>query len=275
MKSKNDASKRVQSTFKHASGSQSTTCKVCGMTYFPHIPKDKELHVKYHKKFVSGVSWPPSLHDKEGVLMTKSVRPTEKRRMLSSSSSSSSSSSLSLSSSSPIVISFVSVSKSSNSQLRKVEDLLTLVNSELSAPRDSQEWKKNHTTSEDVSIEGRAFVAIYQNKAIAIVTTDPIYSRATQCKWMVHKNQSIVPNQVNNSIKIGISRIWTAPNYRYMGIAKYLLQCVMEHSIYGVTLSKNEIGFSQPSFAGGLLAKSFNGVLHKSGEILIPVYMEK
>lgn len=264
MKSKNDASKKVQSTFKHVSGSQSTTCKVCGMTYFPHIPKDKELHVKYHKKFVGGVTWPSSLHNKEGVLLTKSIRRTEKRSLLL----------LLLLLPLPIVVTFVSVSKSSNLQLKKVEEILTMVNSELSAPRDSQEWK-NGATNKDVPIEGRAFVAITQNKAIAIVTTDPIYSTATQCKWMVHKNQSIVPNQVNNFIKIGISRIWTAPNYRYMGIAKYLLQCVMEHSIYGVTLSKNEIGFSQPSFAGGLLAKSFNGVVHKSGEILIPVYIEK
>lgn len=233
----------VQSTFT----SSSITCKVCAMTY-TQLPKDRDLHKRHHHLFINGVSWPRS---QDAPVMKTTVRKID--------------------SSTSYQVEIYTVDKSSTVQIRRVEELLKMVNSELNAPQDSQEWKSNNPA---VAVPARAFVAVVNGRAVAVCTTDSIHDTDLQCRWMVYKSQKIVPGQVNRAIRLGISRIWTASNYRRLGIADKLLQCVLEHSVFGVTLAKSELGFSQPSFAGGLLAKHFNGVIHKSGETLIPVYIE-
>lgn len=229
------------------------------MTYYHYLPKDQQLHQKYHKVFINGISWPLSYQDEKIFSITIRHAQTEEMPLKSK---------LNLKLNlATLVITFMGIDKKSQKQVKKLEEMLEMVNKELNAPLDSQAWK-------EVEGSGKAFLAVCQDKAIGVVTTDPIHS-IDQCKWMIYKTQTIVPNQTNSAIKIGISRIWTAPNFRRLGIAKHLLQCVVSNSVYGVKLNKNEIGFSQPSTSGGLLAKSFNGVKHKSGEVLIPIYIEQ
>lgn len=245
------------------SSNQSTTCATCGMTYYSHVSKDKDLHTKYHFNFINGIPWATSFCTN---IIVKFVI-AEKTPLLTRSGTIKTRKQTSLSTEAMIL----TIDKKSVKQVRRVEEILKAVNQELNAPSDCQTWKKELTDP----IQGKAFVVVIYNRAIAICVTDPIRDTEQQCRWMIHRTQSVVPKQVNKLIKLGVSRIWVAPKWRRYGLATRLLEIVLKHSVYGIVLDKREIGFSQPSFSGGLLAKNFNGVMHKTGETLIPVYLEE
>lgn len=242
--------------------SQSTTCATCGMTYYKHVSNDNDLHEKYHFNFINGITWPTSfcsnILERFIVLADSSVeaRRTSKSKKLHSSSKETL---------------IITIDRKLIKQVKRVEELLKAVNRELNAPSDGKAWQKDYKGP----IQGKAFIVVIDGRAIGICTTEPINDVEKQCRWIIHRTQGIVPNQVNKLIKLGISRIWVAPKWRLRGLAKRLLDIVLAHSVYGIVLDKKEIGFSQPSFSGGLLARSFNGVIHKSGEVLIPVYLEE
>ncbi|EGW35179.1 uncharacterized protein SPAPADRAFT_131666 [Spathaspora passalidarum NRRL Y-27907] len=223
------------------------TCPVCEMTYNVSIPSEKQAHTKYHSSFVNGIPWTTALPSLDSfTLIVKSVKSGRSNTIVRGN--------------------IVTIDKTNKSQVSKVDQLLDMVNQELSASQDSGEWKSlKHESS-------KAFVIVIENRAVGVCSTDTVGDSLG--RWMIHSSQTIVPNQINKSIKIGISRIWIAPKWRRYGLGQRFLQVVLKNSIYGVTLTKQQIAFSQPSTSGGLLAKSFNGVSHKSGEILIPVYIE-
>ncbi|ABN67351.1 N-acetyltransferase ECO1 (Establishment of cohesion protein 1), partial [Scheffersomyces stipitis CBS 6054] len=238
--------------------SKSTTCPECHMTYYEYISKEKELHMRYHARYNSGIPWPPSLSTKvvREFMLHRVLEPKQKgfKRVKSSTVS--------------IKAEVVSVDKNSKRQIQKAQTILDMVNRELNAPSDSGSWKKVECES------SKAFVIVINGYAIAICNTDPITNVDRQARWMVHRLQTVVPNQVVKTAKVGISRIWVAPSWRRNHLAQILLEVVLTNSIFGTTLNRNEVAFSQPSHSGGLLAKKFNGVTHKSGELLIPVYLE-
>ncbi|ODV77537.1 N-acetyltransferase ECO1 [Suhomyces tanzawaensis NRRL Y-17324] len=234
----------------------STTCGECGMTYYYHIAKDTELHKKYHFSFVNGLVWPESMCGK--VIGSFDIMvPVRKGKGLKSKVSKDA-----------VEVRIVSVEKGNKRQILKTEQLLQMVNQELNAPQDPQSWK------DELQEAGRAFLLVIDNRAIGICSTDPITNLEVQSRWMIHKTQQLVPKQVNRATRVGISRIWVAPKWRRFGLAKNLLQIVLDHTFYGIKLKKAQVSFSQPSYSGGELAKSFNGVIHKSGEVLVPVYLE-
>lgn len=249
-------SSKIQSTFGSA---KSLTCKTCGMTFQSHIAKDKAMHVKYHSEFINGISWKKG---PEKVLEKVEITVDKKS----------------------IEVQATVIDPGLLLHVKKVEKLLEMVNSELNAPPANDAWKsKKGTYSEELKVDseaqsaivpGRAFVLLALSRAIGLVVTEPILDVETQSRWMVHSTQDIVPGQVNKNPRIGISRIWIASKWRRRGLGNVLLRAVLRHSVYGMALQPAQVAFSQPSHAGGLLAKSFNGVKHKSGEVLVPVYLE-
>ncbi|KAK6456776.1 ESCO1/2 acetyl-transferase-domain-containing protein [Scheffersomyces xylosifermentans] len=260
-------SEKVQSTLRFTSpnsssgllASRSTTCSACGMTYYEYVPKDREIHKKYHDLHAQGIPWPESLSVKKVKDLTITINTSFKRatglkRQKNTSTTTK--------------VQIIAIDKSNKKQVQKTSQMLDMVNRELNAPTDSGEWMNPGIES------SRAFVVVIENKAVGLCTTDTISDVQKQSRWMVHRTQSIVPKQVNKNSKIGISRIWVASSWRRYGLAEAMLQVVLTNSIYGVSLAKSQIAFSQPSHSGGLLAKKFNGVQHKSGEILLPVYLE-
>lgn len=249
-------SSKIQSTFGSA---RSLTCNTCGMTFQRHIAKDKAMHAKYHSEFINGIPWkkgPEKALEKVNITVDKIS----------------------------IEVQATSIDPGLVLQVRKVEKLLEMVNSELNAPAANDAWKsKEGTNTGKLKIDsgtgltivpGRAFVLLAMSRAIGLVVTEPILDVGAQSRWMVHSTQDIVPSQVNKNTRIGISRIWIASKWRRRGLGNVLLRAVLRHSVYGMSLKPAQVAFSQPSHAGGLLAKSFNGVKHKSGEVLVPVYLE-
>lgn len=249
--SKND--KKIQSIL--AIPFKRNTCRVCGMAYSLQVRADVEVYKRYHTQFTSGITWPTSLNSKPlnsfvVVRREKSSALGKLKRTITSK---------------RFKVHIQTIDKRNKRQVEKVEQILEMVNRELNASYDSKEWKSSEHES------SKAFVVLVGGKAVGLCTTDSI----NEANWMMHKTQTIVPHQIVKNIRIGVSRIWISADWRQHGLGKELLNCVMANSIYGQVLRKNQIAFSQPSYSGGLLAKSFNGVVHKSGEVLIPVYLEK
>ncbi|CAI5756528.1 unnamed protein product [Candida verbasci] len=247
-------SKKVQSIFILPNNDKLTTCKTCEMTYNQSINNEVKIHNKYHLKFTNGLNWPHSLIDKTLDTITivdKKVKSTNHKSIISKEMK---------------LAKVISIDKMNKNQVLKTESLLRMCNLELNATPDSKQWQKFQYQS------SKAFILVIDKKAIGICTTDEI--KPIDSRWMIYKTQQIVTDKEIKNVKIGISRIWIAPKWRGFGLAKKLLEIVLKYSIYGVVLNKNQIAFSQPSYSGCQLAKSFNGVLHKSGEVLIPVYLE-
>lgn len=230
--------KKIQGTLNVAPAS--TSCKLCGMTYTRNVAEDRAMHTKYHASFINGPPWVSSLDP------VRKIRVVKERKS--------------------ILLCFYAVDVSLARQVARVETLLEMVNRELNAPQPSSAWKD----PAKYEIPGKVFVAVVNNRAVGFCVTEPINSAF----WLVCRTQQIVPRQENKQAKIGISRIWVAPAWRRCGVALQLLDVTLRYTVYGMRLQKLQVAFSQPSFAGGLLAKQFNGVQHKSGETLVPVYLE-
>lgn len=148
-------------------------------------------------------------------------------------------------------------------EVSKALELLQIVNQALNAPDDNDFWLDQ--TGEN----GSAFVYIKDKTAVGIVTIIKEHNG----KWYSIDDGRIVSNR-DIPVLCGISRIFVASSQRRRGIAIRLLDCVRKHMIYGAEIPKSKLAWSQPSFSGGKLAAVYNGVKHKSGRMLVPVYKE-
>lgn len=242
----NERSKKTQSVLNLSSSKTSgpSACKLCGMTYYAYIKQDKDIHQKYHLSFVNGVKWTTKTE------AIKRIRVKTK--------------------SEEIEVEIVRADEKQAAQVTRVEKLLEFVNKELGASAASDAWRDRKKGSSS----GYAFVLLIKGIAIGVCVTEAIVDVQLQGRWMIYQTQEIVPRQVNKNIILGISRIWIAPKWRRFGLGKHLLQAVCDYLIHGLQLNPRQVAFSQPSSAGSLLAKSFNAVKHKSGELLLPVYIE-
>ncbi|KAI5951371.1 ECO1 [Candida jiufengensis] len=252
------STKKVQSILNFTDNNikKTITCTICEMTYNSKLPVDVDLHKKYHLEFTNGISWPNTLTPSNYLAQNFNLVVTETRPKLGKLKS--------IKAQNIVKARIIVIDKTNKRQIEKVDKILKMVNQELNATEDSKQWRNLNFKN------SKAFVIVINNKAVGLCTTDTI----TEGKWMIFKNQKLVPNQTISGVKIGISRIWISPRWRQLGLGLKLLKFVTENSIYGQSLFKNQIAFSQPSSNGGKLAKSFNGVLHKSGEVLIQVYTE-
>lgn len=221
-----------------------SACKLCGMTYYAYIKQDKDIHRRYHLSFVNGVKWTAKTEVIRRIRLK--AKPNE------------------------IEVEIIRADEKQAAQVTRVEKLLEFVKKELGASAASDAWRDRKKGLNS----GYAFVLLIKGIAIGVCVTEPIVDVQLQGRWMIYQTQEIVPRQVNKNIIIGISRIWIAPKWRRFGLGKHLLQAVSDYLIHGLQLKPSQIAFSQPSSAGSLLAKSFNAVKHKSGELLLPVYIE-
>lgn len=247
MKSSKSPSRRLRQSTLNVPTSGVKTCSKCGMSYHASLPQDQKIHAKLHATFTDGLNWKISSADaiKDSFQLRENISKNDVR--------------------------IVEILKDSAYHKACVEKLLVIVNQELNAPSGNNAWK-SHT---DSKVQGKAFVVIIKARAVGVCITEPIKDLAKQARWMLYRNQEIVPDQVNSLPILGISRIWVASRWRRHGLGLRMLDCVRKHLVYGMTIKPVEIAFSQPSCAGGKLAKQFNGVKHKSGEILLLVYLEQ
>ncbi|KAJ1651800.1 hypothetical protein IWQ61_007719 [Dispira simplex] len=69
--------------------------------------------------------------------------------------------------------------------------------------------------------------------------------------------ENLVLGRIPVEATCGISRVWVAPRFRRRHIAHHLLDAVCQFFVYGLTIPRRQLAFSQPTTQGILLAKSF------------------
>ncbi|KAL6938164.1 hypothetical protein ACO0RG_004707 [Hanseniaspora osmophila] len=157
----------------------------------------------------------------------------------------------------------IEIQKENVQEVKLALQLLDFVNEELTAPKDENDFW--------ISGNGKCFVFIKDGRAVGVITLEDLVSTHYTMKWMILSTKEIVEH-VNPRFLAGVSRIWVSKQYRRNGIALKLLETARRSFCFGVELKPLQIAWSQPSESGSKTAKKFNSVLHKSGELLIPVY---
>lgn len=149
-------------------------------------------------------------------------------------------------------------------EVKATVEIMNIVNDELNAPHDENDfWSLPGG-------QGKAFVYVKDNRAVGVVTVEVL--EPSRGRWMVYESKSIIEH-VRPTFLLGISRIWVCRTERHKNIATKLLEAARENTIYGRSIDRWQIAWSQPTDSGGKLASSYNGTRHKSGKILIPCYI--
>ncbi|GAV55394.1 hypothetical protein ZYGR_0AV00250 [Zygosaccharomyces rouxii] len=250
---KNGGKKLVQSRLQIGPKSHLTKCTKCGMTYSPSVIDDTTTHKNYHEMHLKGKKWPSTWGS--GILL-KSFNDSTSLTPPSSSSK------MGISNSKDERI--VMVRCDHQTEVRTTIHILDIVNSELHAPHNENEfWCQPNSN-------GKAFLYVKDDRAVGVLTVELL--KPERCRWMVYEDSSIVEG-VEPRFILGISRIWVCRTQRNKGIATKLLEAARSNTIYGKTIEKWAMAWSQPTDSGGKLASHYNGVRHKSGKLLIPCYI--
>lgn len=218
-----------------------TTCKDCGMSYMPTYAVDVKLHEKFHSQSLEGRDWSPEW----GVPVTKS------------------------SEAGTFMDGFYIVKITHSSKLaekRAAQDLITLVNTELSAPPENPTWKSGPAGA------GAAYLYICSKKRKAIAVL--VVERVTRGRPMLVPTAELLQSVPKSSgisfdrfpVIMGVSRIFTVRNYRRQGIGSILLSTACTDFIYGLKIQKNQVAWSQPSASGAKLALSWSPFSYSIGQ---------
>ncbi|CAN6631112.1 hypothetical protein TRVA0_013S00430 [Trichomonascus vanleenenianus] len=208
------------------------TCKECGMSYTPVDQSDSALHKKFHARAFEGREWP--------IEPSKVVQTFDNGDQI------------------------IKINGDSKlSEKRAAEELMELVNTELSAPPENPYWKQS-------TGKGAAYVYLSAKRAVAVVVVE----RITEAKWMDISTGEIIQSEAPKKAILGISRLFTARNFRRNGIALKLLNQASRNFIYGMSIGKLMIAWSQPSAAGSLVAKNWSGFEYNSSRCKVLVYIE-
>jgi N-acetyltransferase len=242
------------------------TCEVCGMQYVPSNTEDAALHRKYHAMNAGGVDF------------TKAVVEKLKRNQVWAGGDGS----------------FIAVigRKDTLALRNKASDVLTVVNTELAAVpiSEAELWSQIRTSilasatslleKVQTAAKGKhpcstsdrfkAYLYIRGQKCVGaclaeriqeayeVVDQDDASKRSEQVP-VESQSSSISVGTVSKPAILGISRIWTSNLHRKHGIATRLLDSARSDFLYGMTVEKDMVAFSQPTQSGGQLARKWFG----------------
>lgn len=244
------------------------TCKVCGMEYVPSLAEDAAVHQKFHAMNIGGVDISKAISER---LRQNLVWSGEDR-------------------------SFIAVvSRRDAVALRnKAREVLKIVNTELgavpisdealwsqtrnsilstnSAPeRAAQQAKKEHS-KQPASDRYKVYLYVQGSKCVGACLAERIKEAFAVLEQQgegdaAAEKVSQLPADANSSsicvseapkpAILGISRIWTSNSRRKHGVATTLLNAARSNFLYGMTIAKEEVAFSQPTESGGQLARKW------------------
>ncbi|KAF1956709.1 sister chromatid cohesion acetyltransferas-like protein Eco1 [Byssothecium circinans] len=235
----------------------SKTCKVCGMDYIPSHAEDAALHRKFHAMNVGGVDVPKALSDK-----------LRHNQVWSGGDGS-----------------FIAVvsRRDTHSLRNKASEVLRVVNTELGAVPMTNDvlWSQmRNSINAQFSAKGsadspacdrfKAYLYIQGqkcvgaclaeriNEAFAVLDQDDASAPAGQLPADSLSSSISITNTTDPAI-LGVSRIWTSNLHRKHGIARRLLDSARSDFLYGMTVDKAKVAFSQPTESGGRLARKWFG----------------
>lgn len=226
-------------------GEHRKTCKTCGMEYIPSNAEDAALHKKFHAMNLGGVDF------------TKAVVERFRQCQIWSGGEGS----------------FIAVvgRKDALALRNRASDVLKVVNSELAAVpiTDEELW----STSGPVATGDRFKVYVYIRgqkcvgaclveriqEAFAVLEQPDGPDQTCQLPRAEAQSSSVSISTAADPAILGVSRIWTSTQQRKQGIARRLLDAARADFLYGMTVAKEKIAFSQPTASGQHLARKWFG----------------
>lgn len=250
-------------------GQHRKACKTCGMEYIPSNAEDAALHRKFHAMNLGGVDF------------TKSAMERFRKTEVWSGGEGS----------------FIAVIGRRDALVlrNRASDVLKVVNTELSAVSipDADLWgQAGRTLFADAPLENpkttkaeppatedctaplvdrfKIYLYFRGNKCVGACLAERIWEAFTVLDQRIASEQTcqppIAPQSSSISIStaaepavLGISRIWTSNQCRKQGVASRLLDTARSNFLYGMTVEKEQIAFSQPTESGGNLARKWFG----------------
>lgn len=248
-------------------GEHRKQCKTCGMEYIPSSAEDAALHKKFHAMNLGGVDFTKSIVER---LRKKQIWGGGEGAFI------------------------AVVSRNDALALRhRASEVLKVVNTELAAiPIDDGElWgQAGRTVFADAPIEQskgptvqaiegaeclqplvdrfKMYLYIKDNKCIGACLVERIWeayavlshddASEPSCQLpSVAQSSSISIGTTSSPAMLGISRVWTSSEHRKKGIATRLLESVRSDFLYGLTIEKEQMAFSQPTERGQNLARKW------------------
>jgi hypothetical protein len=241
-------------------GQHRKACKTCGMEYIPSNAEDAALHRKFHAMNFGGVDF------------TKSIADRMRQKQIWSGGDGS----------------FIAVVGRRDALVlrNKASDVLKVVNTELAAVPISDEelWSQTvpaavDTKSADTEKEKeppalgdryKVYLYVLGQKCVGACLAERIQeaytvldqgdtSEQTTTPSAESQSSSISIGKAANPALLGISRIWTSKQSRRRGLARRLLDSARSDFLYGLTINKEMVAFSQPTESGGNLARKWFG----------------
>lgn len=170
------------------------------------------------------------------------------------------------------------VSCSDKEIMKVVEEMLMLVNLEWlnSEGNSSVNWKKRPYDCKVVLLVSANFKT-HVYRIMGILTTDRPTTPFTHIKGyhMDVSTSTIDPEKSELELEVGVSRIFVSQKYRRHHLAEFMLNSMLQHAVSGKTLSPWQVGFSQPSDAGGRLLHHWINTTTATASSTVPVYEEK
>ncbi|KAL1595525.1 hypothetical protein SLS59_008162 [Nothophoma quercina] len=238
-------------------GQHRKACKTCGMEYIPSNAEDVALHKKFHAVNFGGVD------------CTKAMVERLRQKQIWSGGEGS----------------FIAVvgRRDAITLRNKASDVLKVVNTELAAVPISDEelWSQTtlsastkasqeDTTTSEKCDRFKAYLHIRGQKCVAACLAERIqeaYTVLAQDETSEQSTQPLADSQSSSisvsttadTVLLGISRIWVSNQFRKQGLARRLLDSTRSDFMYGLTVEKHLIAFSQPTESGGKLARKYFG----------------
>lgn len=258
------------------------TCPGCGMDYIPSNVEDAALHKTFHARNMRGIHLGTAFVAKfQGVGRVWTPRAQHRS-----------------SKSERAGLVLIVDRKSSPAERVKAQMALEVVNAELSATDidEARLWSqvsRAQLTKADRSVEGtssaqsppssssthanpdrfKMYLYVIDGRCAGLCLAERISDayeviedRTTSSASSpgaktspTHSSSSVSVDEAPRPAILGVSRIWTSTAYRRQGIATRLLECAQRTFVYGLTLSKQAMAFSQPSESGKYLAERWFG----------------
>lgn len=224
-------------------------CPECGMSYTSSDQMDVRLHRRYHDSRSGGLE-----------IGTSTIKPVHNFWISAESCTGGRSRQVRI----------VQINHLSTSYLRdQAAEILGHVDAEMGATSTpaSELWsikadkRRNRGLANRCrgSIRGKfnLFLGLHRRQCVGLCLVEYLHKADVEVQERHpggQSNLSPLPPQL-----LGISRIWTLPSYRRQGIARGMLDCAINHTVYGARISKCDVVFTPPTTGGLKLAQSWLG----------------
>ncbi|GIY74012.1 n-acetyltransferase ESCO1 [Caerostris extrusa] len=202
-----------------------TTCKTCCMIYCIGQEEDEKLHSNYHQTYLINLRFPGWKKENvvgmfpEGRIIQ--VRETDK-----------------------------------NFNLKKIQDILFIVNKDLGFPTAGLPVRPNVMILLFVSIEKRVVGCLV---AESIDSACRIVAGEKSDEKTVWKLGSWYASSEPHPAICGINRIWVSHDFRRHKVASRMVDCLRRNFIYGHIVDLKELAFTDPSPEGRDFAAFYTG----------------